>query len=29
MLLNQRRIKAVTIEGGIRDWPYEKTVGMP
>lgn len=29
MLLNQRRIKAVTIEGGIRDWPYEKTMGMP
>jgi rhodanese-related sulfurtransferase len=29
MLLNQRRIKAVTIEGGIRDWPYEKAVGIP
>jgi phage shock protein E len=23
MLLKQRRIKAATIAGGIRDWPYE------
>jgi len=29
MLLSPRRISAVTIEGGIRDWPYEKAVGMP
>jgi rhodanese-related sulfurtransferase len=27
MLLNQRRIKAATITGGIRDWPYEKIGG--
>jgi rhodanese-related sulfurtransferase len=28
MLLKQQRIKAATIEGGIRDWPFEKVGGI-
>ena len=28
MLLKQRRIKAATIEGGIRDWPFETIEGV-
>jgi rhodanese-related sulfurtransferase len=28
MLLKQRRIKAATIEGGIRDWPFETIAGV-
>jgi CRP-like cAMP-binding protein len=28
MLLKQRKIKAATIEGGIRDWPFEKVTGI-
>lgn len=28
ILLKQQRIKAATIEGGIRDWPFEKVGGI-
>jgi CRP-like cAMP-binding protein len=28
MLLKQQRIKAATIEGGIRDWPFDKVTGI-
>nr|WP_305825875.1 rhodanese-like domain-containing protein [Thiohalocapsa sp. ML1] len=28
MLLKQRRIKAATIEGGIRDWPFATVGGV-